>query len=229
MAATGDDPLANIVWNSLAGPHAAIAEGDARARRYRPGFSPFVASPDRERPDLDAWRTLSAPGEGLCCFFWEGIVPAGWTLATEKPLVQMTWDGATPADDAAPDAVALTPAHVAAVLALTDVTKPGPFGPRTIEMGEYFGYFDGDRLVAMAGERMCAGAWHEVSGVCTHPDYRGRGLARRLMLKVIRRQALRGQRTFLHVVRDNEPALALYRAMGFGERRAVLARFLSHD
>ncbi|MBS0320280.1 MAG: GNAT family N-acetyltransferase [Proteobacteria bacterium] len=229
MAATADDPLANIVWNSLAGPHAGIAEGDARTRRYRRGYSPFVASADPARPDLDAWRALSAPGEGLCCFFWEGPVPSGWTLGAEKPLAQMTWDAEAPAEDAAPDAVPLTPAHVAQVLALTDLTKPGPFGPRTIEMGEYFGLFDGERLVAMAGERMCSGAWHEVSGVCTHPDYRGQGLARRLMLKVIHRQALRGKRTFLHVLRDNEPALALYRAMGFGERRAVLARFVAHD
>ena len=90
------------------------------------------------------------------------------------------------------------------LLALALLTKPGPFGPRTIELGEYFGYFDdGDRLIAMAGERMAAAGLHEISGVCTHPEHQGRGLARRLMLKLIRRQLLRGETPFLHVMRAN--------------------------
>ena len=112
-------------------------------------------------------------------------------------------------------------------MALAALTKPGPFGPRTIELGEYFGFFDGDRLMAMAGERMAAWTLHEISGVCTHPDYQGRGLARRLMLKVVLRQMKRGQTSFLHVMRANDIARGLYERMGFGVYLESVVRVVS--
>ena len=101
---------------------------------------------------------------------------------------------------------------------LARLTNPGPFGPRTPELGEYFGYFEGGQLIAMAGERMCAGDLHEVSGICTHPDFQGRGLARKLTLKLVRRQLQRGKTPFLHVMSHNTAARGLYEKMGFGFR-----------
>jgi ribosomal protein S18 acetylase RimI-like enzyme len=93
-----------------------------------------------------------------------------------------------PAKDEVPEAIRLGAQHASQALELAKLTNPGPFGLRTIELGEYFGCFEGPRLIAMAGERMCAGPFREISGVCTHPDFQGRGLARRLMMKLIRRQ-----------------------------------------
>jgi predicted GNAT family acetyltransferase len=95
------------------------------------------------------------------------------------------------------------------------LTHPGPFGIRTPELGEYFGYFDEQRLIAMAGERMCAGHLHEVSGICTHPDFQGKGLAKKLTLKLVRRQLQRGKTPFLHVMSQNTGARALYEKLGF--------------
>jgi predicted GNAT family acetyltransferase len=100
-------------------------------------------------------------------------------------------------------------------MALALLTRPGPFGPRTIELGDYFGIFDAGRLVAMAGERMAAAGLREVSGVCTHPDFQGRGLARRLMLKLVGRQLARGETPFLHAMSANQRAHDLYLGMGF--------------
>ena len=114
-------------------------------------------------------------------------------------------------------------------LELALLTRPGPFGPRTPELGEYFGYFDGDRLVAMAGERMAAESLREISGVCTHPDHRGRGHARKLMLKLVRRQLQRGETPFLHVMRDNASARELYQRMGFGIYRESVVRVIAPD
>ena len=111
-----------------------------------------------------------------------------------------------PAPDEAFSAVPLGPEHAAQAGELVELTRPGPFGPRNIELGDYFGCFEGDRLIAMAGERMCAGTLREISGVCTHPDVQGRGLARRLMLKLIARQLQRDETPFLHVMRDNSGA-----------------------
>ena len=112
-------------------------------------------------------------------------------------------------------------------LELAGLTRPGPFGPRTIELGEYFGCFDGERLVAMAGERMQAGGLREISGVCTHPDFQGRGLARRLVAKLIRRQMERNETPFLHVMRSNDGAHRLYQRMGFRDHLESVVRVVS--
>jgi predicted GNAT family acetyltransferase len=139
----------------------------------------------------------------------------------------MAWDGrAAPADDAS-GAVPLTHAHVPQMCALAELTRPGPFDVRTIDFGEYFGVFDGDRLVAMAGERMRDARLREVSGICTHPDAQGRGLARRLTALVVRRELARGETPFLHVVATNARAIALYERMGFVTARDVPIRAVS--
>ena len=132
-----------------------------------------------------------------------------------------------PATDEAPEAVRLGPEHASQALELATLTNPGPFGPRTIELGDYFGCFDGQRLVAMAGERMCAGTLREISGVCTHPEFQGKGLARQLTVKLVRRQMLRDETPFLHVMRDNTKARRLYERMGFRDYRESVVRVVS--
>ena len=115
-------------------------------------------------------------------------------------MVQMVWDAPMP--DPAPDfaMTRLGAAHAPAMVELVALTNPGPFGPRTFELGDYFGIFEGARLVAMAGERMRADRLHEISAVCTRPEYQGRGLARTLMETLLRRQMQRGELPFLHVM-----------------------------
>ena len=132
-----------------------------------------------------------------------------------------------PDADEAPDALPLSAEHASEALALTTLTRPGPFGLRTIELGEYFGCFDGSRLVAMAGERMHAGRLREISGVCTHPSYQGRSFARRLMLKLIRRQMLRDETPCLHVMRANSGAHRLYEQMGFRDHLEAVIRVVA--
>lgn len=219
--------LDNIAWHSLSGPQAAFATGAGGARRYAPGFSPIVGFADAERPDFEALAPHCQAGEHLYCDGWSGAAPAGWRIDADATMYKMVWDGANPEADAAPDTERLGPQHAAQALELALLTKPGPFGPRTLELGEYFGCFEGERLIAMAGERMVAGSLREISGVCTHPDFQGRGLARRLMLKLIRRQAMRGETPFLHVMRSNEGAHRLYRRMGFRDYRESVVRVIS--
>ena len=142
-------------------------------------------------------------------------------------MFKMVWDAPPPHNDAAPDAIPLSPEDASQALELAKLTNPGPFGIRTPELGEYFGYFDGGRLVAMAGERMCAGHLHEISGICTHPDFQGRGLARKLTLKLVRRQIQRGKTPFLHVMSHNAPARALYAKMGFRNYLETVVRVVA--
>jgi ribosomal protein S18 acetylase RimI-like enzyme len=213
-----DHLLDNVAWHSLAGPHAGLAAGTETARRYQRGLSALAGFADPERPDLAALTEFTDIGEHLFVRASFASVPAGWRVDAELPLLQMVWDGPMPDSDPSLAAVRLGSADVAAMLDLVALTQPGPFGARTIEMGEYFGIFDGERLIAMAGERMAAPALREVSGVCTHPDFQGRGHARRLMQNLIRREMERGETPFLHVVAWNTNAIALYERMGFRRR-----------
>ena len=217
----------NIFWHALTGAPAKYAAGAGDARRYAKGYSPIVAFAHAEQPDFEALAPYCEPGEHLYCAGWSGTAPANWRIDAEAAIFRMVWDDAMPAADAAPEAILLGLQHASLAVELAALTHPGPFGPRTIELGEYFGCFDGERLVAMAGERTQAGRLREISGVCTHPDFQGRGLARRLMLKLIRRQMQRNETPFLHVMRDNVGAHGLYERMGFRVHLETVVRVIS--
>src|ERR1039458_8466164 len=154
MHASARDLLDNIIWNSLTGPHLKFAAGAGDARRYAKGFSPIVGFRNPERPDLAALIPFCDPGEHFYCDIWSGPPPDDWQIDKEATMLKMVWEGATPANDEAPDAIPLRADHAAQAVTLATLTNPGPFGLRTIEIGEYFGYFEDSRLIAMAGERM---------------------------------------------------------------------------
>lgn len=219
--------LDNVAWHALSGAQAPVSIGTADARRYAPGFASIVGFPNAAEPRFDALAPCCESSEHFYCFGWSGAAPAGWQIDFETIIVKMLWDAPLPAADDAPDAVALGPQHAAQAVELATLTRPGPFGPRTVELGEYFGCFEAGRLIAMAGERMHAGTLREVSGVCTHPEHQGRGLARRLMHKLIRREMQRGETPFLHVMHSNTGARGLYQRMGFREYGQSVVRVVS--
>jgi ribosomal protein S18 acetylase RimI-like enzyme len=223
----GPHPLENIFWAALSGPHAHLASGSATARRYARGFSPIVGFADPHDPDFAALAPFCEPGEQFYCGGWTGPAPAGWRIDLEAAMLRMVWDAPAPDNDPAGDALKLGPEHAAQALALATLTRPGPFGPRTIELGEYFGYVENGELVAMAGERMAAPGLREISGVCTRPGWEGRGLARHLVLKLVRRQLARAETPFLHVMSANMRAHALYLRMGFRDWCETPVRIVS--
>lgn len=205
--------------------------GTATARRYARGFSPIVAFADNAQPDVAALAPHCAVDEHVYCAGWRSPVPPGWQLHAEGCYLQMVWQGADtapgPGSGAGGDIVVLGPHHVERMCALAWATNPGPFDTRTREMGEYVGLFDGERLVAMAGERFRAGVLQEVSAVCTDPAYQGRGLARRLVQHLVRRQRARALTPFLHVAQANSRATALYEGLGFRAVQEIPIRVLS--
>jgi ribosomal protein S18 acetylase RimI-like enzyme len=219
--------LDNIVWHSLAGAHAKYAQGTGTARRYAPGFSPMLGFAAAQEPDFSAVAPFCEPGEHFYCDVWSGPTPENWRIEKESTMFKMIWAGAAPDIDELPEPVRLGIPHAAQALELASLTHPGPFGLRTIELGEYYGFIAGQRLIAMAGERLQAGNLREISGVCTHPDFQGRGLARRLMVRLIRRQLRRGEIPVLHVMCDNARAHGLYRRMGFRDHRVSVVRVIS--
>jgi ribosomal protein S18 acetylase RimI-like enzyme len=213
-------PLDDAVWHALTTQHEAFAEVAGVARRYPPDVSVFGALGE---PDDTAWRdlaTLVGPGGHAVLFRGElPDPPPGWTHLGGGRGHQMVLGELAPVD--LPDARALGPADVGEMLALIELTRPGPFAVRTIELGDYFGAFDGGELVAMAGERLRFPGFCEVSAVCTRSDHRGRGLAAGLTALVARRIRARGEAPFLHHAADNDPARRVYEALGFEFRREV--------
>jgi GNAT superfamily N-acetyltransferase len=219
--------LDNIMWNCLSGPHAKFATGEGSVRRYAPGFSPIAGFEDPHHPEFETLAKYCEPGDSFYTDIWDGPAPAGWRIERDARMWKMVWQAPIPEEDAAPDAIPLRPEHAGDAVELAKLTNPGPFGIRTPELGDYFGYFDGGRLIAMAGERLCAGDLREVSGICTHPDFQGRGLAKRLTLKLVRLQMQRGQTSFLHVISSNTAARGLYEKMGYRNHRETTVRVIT--
>ena len=212
--------LDNIIWHTLSGPHARFAMGEGGARRYATGFSPIVGFRDADNPDFAALVPFCAPGEHFYCGGWSGPVPEDWRLDADSTMFNMVWDGDMPTTDEAPEAIPLGAAHTDAVLALAQLAQPGPFGPRTIELGEYFGIFENGQLIAMAGERARMPQFTEISAVCTDPDFQGRGHARTLMEWLLSEITRQGKVAFLHVKAENG-AKRLYEKLGFHVRRVL--------
>ncbi|RUP24827.1 MAG: GNAT family N-acetyltransferase [Curvibacter sp.] len=219
--------LDNPFWGSLTGPHAAWSQGSAQARRYAPGFTPLLGFAQADAPDFSALTPLCSVGERFYCKAWAGDAPLGWQVLLEAPALQMVWTAPLPSNPPPAHARPLGPTDQAAIEALVQATQPGPFGPRTREMGDYWGVFEEDRLIAMTGERLHLGHLREVSGVCSAPEAQGRGLARALIETVVRAQLQRRQTPFLHVMASNQRAVRLYEHMGFRTHQSLLLRVLA--
>ncbi|TWF80581.1 FR47-like protein [Pseudonocardia hierapolitana] len=210
--------LDNPIRASLLGPHAHFAVRHGSAVRYPPDVCPFVALPDE--PDLGAWTDLAAlvgPDATAAVSAPRVEPPPGWEVLAEIAAVQLVDAGVEVDPD--PEAVVLGPADVPEMLALVERTRPGPFLPRTVEMGTYLGIRHGGELVAMAGERLHPPGWTEISAVCTDVRFRGRGLATRLVLAVAAGIRERGEIPLMHAAVSNVNAIRLYESLGFTLRR----------
>ncbi|MDB5818948.1 MAG: hypothetical protein JWQ11_2588 [Rhizobacter sp.] len=217
--------LDNVIWHALTGAHAQLSIGDDSFRRYQPGVSPFGAAraddPASIAASVAAGIASMNAGEIIALTTLEPIGPIeGTDDVTRGVLLQMvlTAPERLPSIDDF-EFQTLAPQDVPDMLSLTQATKPGPFGARTIEMGRYIGIRDQGALIAMAGERLKAPGFTEISAVCVDPAYRGRGLAGVLMAQVAASILSRGESAFLHVFVDNLTAIALYERIGFETRQ----------
>ena len=218
-AMADDDALDNPVWSCLTTRHAHVAQGDGRALRYPLEYSPLSGLPAVAPENLEALQALVDVGDAVAVAGahvpqW----PANWETLHRIRLVQMIRRETAPLREGHAEVSVLTGADVVDMLALVELTHPGPFRERTIELGTFVGIRRHGQLLAMAGERMWIGNHREVSAVCTHPDAQGRGFARVLMGCVINRMLRAGQTPFLHVESANERAIAMYQQLGFVRR-----------
>lgn len=216
------NPLDNAAHSALTGPHARFAEIKGNVLRYPADMSPFVALPPN--PSAADWLDLAALAPHAAVTGLEP--PDGWQVEQRLPLLQFVGDGIAAARE--PEAVRLGAADVPEMLALAELTRPGPFLPRTIEMGTYLGVQRDGRLVAMAGERLRVPGFTEISAVCTHPDARGQALGTRLLLAAAHGIRERGETPFLHVLASNTGAVRLYERLGFRLRLETELLIVTH-
>jgi len=247
-------PLDNVIWQALTTRQTHCAEICGEARWFLRDITLLSAFREPSDKCYDSLAELAGPGGTAALFLDEPYRPRpGWELLADPPLLQMIFEnGSLPASPAAAqsaeNSVSVPATHSAIVelsqedspemLELATLTKPGPFGTRTHELGTYLGIRcrvgdrvsertnervnervnKNDKLVAMAGERLKVPGHTEVSAVCTHPEYTGRGYAGTLMTEVMRRIIARRETPFLHTREDNLRAIELYQRLGFKTR-----------
>jgi predicted GNAT family acetyltransferase len=214
-------PLDHPIWNALTTRQQALAEGGALARRYPPAVGPFAAMADMSPQSFAALSALMSPSDLAVLFTPDPVTPAAeFKIRLAETGEQMI---GTPVESSirGVETVTLGADDVASMMALTELTKPGPFNSRTHELGTFLGVRIDGQLVAMAGERMKPANYTEITAVCVHPAHRGRGYGQILLAAVARQISARGEIPFLHVFSNNDSAIALYRRQGMEIRRRL--------
>ncbi|MBI1407896.1 MAG: GNAT family N-acetyltransferase [Caulobacter sp.] len=221
-------PLDRPVWSALTDRQAGRGLSLGAAIRLDPDYGLFAAVPDFSRRSLaDLAALIAAHGEAA--LFETGTPPPfpGADVVATASCWQMVATALTPAPPPGVAIVDLGPADAEAMLALATLTRPGPFRARTGDLGAFVGVRENGRLIAMAGERLRPPGFTEVSGVCTDPGHRGRGLAAALMRTVAGRILARGEQPFLHSYADNAGAIRLYESLGFRRRETLILTTLA--
>ena len=221
--AISESVLDNPIWNSLTTVHARFSQGGELARRFDPEIGPLAGLRKQSPEAYCELGELMAPGEIAVLFLdSEPEVPAGWRIDLHLPGDQMV-STRMDTEPIGSNLQSLGEADVAEMLALAKLTNPGQFGTRTIELGGFQGIREGGRgrLAAMAGQRMAWPGFVELSAVCTHPDFRGRGYARELVSAVAQAILACGETPMLHVFSSNRNAIRIYEGLGFVRRRSL--------
>lgn len=209
------NPLDRPIWSALTTRQAEFAQGGPLALRFMPDVEPFAAIAVDDEPGLAALGILVTGGEPVLLLQAKlSPLPPGARLVSKAVGVQMVASRPI-AGNKPSDAIPLGDADSAEMIALAELTRPGPFRARTHHLGQFWGIRRERRLVAMAGERLKLPGLSEVSGVCTHPGWRGHGFARALSAFVANTIQARGETPFLHAYADNAAAVGLYEALGF--------------
>lgn len=213
--------LDNPAWNALVTGNKTFAGGNDAAKYFPKEVSPFVGIPEISAKNFNLLYDI-IPFESRFIFIapHDIVIPEQWEIVHYLKCLQMVFEGEAPAD-VSEGLVPLTEQYVPQMLELTQLTNPGPFIERTIEFGHYQGIFDGDKLVAMAGQRLNPAPYAEISAVCTHPDHLGHGYASKLLLNQIKRIKEAGEIPFLHVKSENERAIKVYEKIGFVTRKEM--------
>ena len=212
--------LDNPIWHALNSHHRHLAIRGDTSVRYQSDVAKAAAMPENNTAGFDDLASLVGIDD-IIALIGEPLPEnlTGWQVLQDERVSQMICEHLRATDHVS--AVQLTGADVPEMLDLVALAEPGPLLPRTIEMGLYLGLRQDRRLVAMAGQRLHLEGFCEISSVCTHPDYRGRGYASALTAMLAEAILERQETPFLHVLSANHVAVRLYGRLGFHQRREI--------
>lgn len=218
--------LDNPIWNALNTGSVHFSHGNEQCRFIDPRMGFFAGLPSYEREDLDRLYDACAPGQRVILFTPDHLqLSQQWLILNDHELLQMVCEEGVEGLDPSVPLAKLGEKDIPAMLELTELTKPGPFISKTIDFGGYFGVFEGEKLISMAGKRLSPDPFTEISAVCTHPDFLGKGLSTKVVQVVIEEIQTEGKTPFLHVYPENTPAIKVYSKLGF-QPRAMLRVYL---
>ncbi|SHH63686.1 FR47-like protein [Chryseobacterium oranimense] len=221
--------LDNPVWNALNTANKELGKGNDQVKYYCPNISPFAGFRENRQENLIALHGfLGKESESFALVSENKMdISEPWKVNHIIPLFQMVFDDAIVPKEIKETITDLTEEYIPQMIELAKLTNPGPFEERTIDFQHYQGIFYENRLVAIAGQRMHVPPYAEISAVCTHPDFRGRGYAIQLMASQIKRIIGNGEIPFLHVAVDNVGAIKIYEALGFRKRKEMYVYVIS--
>lgn len=215
--------LNNPAWHALTSGNRSLAHGSGPVRYFWNDVSPFAGLEENSVEQFDELARLVSFDSPLAIVLPTATtLPAPWSIIQQIAVWQMVYIAPLHKLPSATSVVQLGSADVPEMLKLTKLTNPGPFEHNTLRFGHYEGIYEGDRLIAMAGQRMHPQPYAEISAVCTHPDFLGRGLASQLLVRQIHRIKAAGEIPFLHVKSENSRAITVYRNLGFEKRKEVV-------
>lgn len=212
--------LDNPIWEALQSRHRDIGLARGDVARYPAHIAPFLGVPSEGVDVADGMAALVEPGETTLLLDRMPRVPPGFEGRKLAMLAQMVCTQAVEETDG-PEIIRLDERHREDVLALTALVYPHYFRPHTMQLGRYFGIYQDGRLAAIIGERMGMDEWQEISAVCTHPDFLGRGYARHLLTMLSNDVLAQGRTPYLHVANENARAKDLYLRSGYTVRRDI--------
>lgn len=225
-----NDLLHNPVFHALCSTDHHLSLGNERVRYFHEEVSPYAGFAEDNTTGFEELYELLPPSRRILYAKPTPVAtPKGWQLQHEIRGLQFVYEGSNNIEGDFSNIVALTDQHVDEMIELVKLTKPGPFGKRTIDFGYYHGIFENGKLIAMTGQRLHAGNYTELSAVCTHPDYLGKGYASALMKHQLQLILNNGQQPFLHVRDDNERAIAVYERLGFKVSRPMNFYFMKRE
>lgn len=216
--------LDNPIYNALSSAHHSISLGTAAVRYYFPAYASFAGLKDNSASNFEELYQISKPESFFIVFSIKPLeISNQWKLIKQINMFQLVYEHETLPTGDERELVDLNETHVEEMIALVQLTEPGPFLEKTIDFGNYTGVFEDGKLASMAGHRFNPTPYTEVSAVCTHPNHLGKGYAYRLLREQIKRILAKNEIPFLHVRDDNEGAIKLYEKLGFKIRTSMIA------